>query len=73
MTGETVLTAKLQQDKFHADKVRSTQGQSIAILAFKTYSPPILGGLGEWRESNTPLTDIRSPDLWNVHDGVRGL
>ena len=35
--------------------------------------PPILGGLGEGKEFKTHLTDIRTPKIWNAHDGVRGV
>ena len=30
-------------------------------------------GLGEGIESFTPLTVIRTPELWNAQDGVRGV
>ena len=73
ITGETVSTAESQQDEVHAAKVRKTKGKSIIILAFKTDVLPILGGFGEGKELITPLTDIRTPKLWNSHDGVRGV
>ena len=30
-------------------------------------------GLGEGKESSTPLTAIRKTELWNAPDGVRGV
>ena len=45
----------------------------IVISVFKIDMPPILGGLGEGKESTTPLTSIRTPELWNAKDGVRGV
>ena len=50
-----------------------TKEQSIVISAFKTDLPHILGGLGNGKESKTPLTDIRTPELWNFRGGVRGV
>ena len=73
VTGETVLTTESQQDEFHADMVHKTREKSIAISDFKTDIPPILGGLGEEKESTTPLTAIRTPELCNAHYGVRGV
>ena len=35
--------------------------------------PPLIGGLVEGKESTIPLTAILTPELWNVHDGVRVL
>ena len=35
--------------------------------------PPTSGGLSEGKESTTPLTAIRNPELWNTHDGVIGV
>ena len=40
---------------------------------FKTDVPPILGGLGEGKESIKTLTAIHTPNTWNAHDGVRGV
>ena len=53
-----MLTAKSQQYEFHAEKVQKTKELSIVISALKKDVPPILGGLGEGKESTTPLTDI---------------
>ena len=73
VTGETVSTAELQRDEFHASKVWKTKDQLIVITAFKTGVPPILGVLGEGKSLTTPLTYILTPKLWNAHDGARGL
>ena len=73
MTEETVSTAESQKDEFHVDKVRNTRDQYIFILEFKIDVHPILGGLGEEKESTTLLTAIRTPKLWNDHDEVRGV
>ena len=54
-------------------KVWETHNQSIRISNFKTYVPPILGGICEGKEYTTPLKSIQTPELWNSHDGVRGL
>ena len=54
-------------------KFRNMKKQSIVISAFKMEPPPILGGLGKGKESSTSLTVIRTPELWNAHDGVRGV
>ena len=48
-----------------------TKDKSIVISASKTNVPPILGGLGEKKESTTTITDNRTPELWNAYDGVR--
>ena len=47
--------------------------KSIVISEFKTDVTPILGELGEGKESTTPLTFIRTLELCKAHDGVRGL
>ena len=47
--------------------------QSTVISEFITDVYPILGGLGEGKEFTITLTAIRTPDLWNAHDGVRGV
>ena len=73
ITGETVSTLESQRYEFHAAKVRKTKYQSIVILAFKTDIPTILGRLGEGKEISTLLTAIQTPELWNAHDGVRGV
>ena len=44
-TGETVSTAESQRGEAHAAKVRKTKEKSIAVSAFKTDVPPIMGGL----------------------------
>ena len=44
--GEKVSTAEYQRDEVHAEKVRKKKEQSIVILVFETYIPPIMGGLG---------------------------
>ena len=61
------------RDEVHAAKVSKTKEQSIVISSFRTDIPPILGGLGEGKEISTPLTEIRTPELWNVNNGVRGV
>ena len=50
-----------------------TKEKSIVILAFKTDVPTILRGLWEGKESTNPLTYIRTPEIWNSRDGVRGI
>ena len=73
VTGETVSTADSQRYEVHVDKVRKTKDWSISISAFKTYLPSILGGLGEGKYSTTSPTENITPELWNDHDGVRGV
>ena len=70
---ETVSTAEWQQDEVHATKVRKTREKLIVMSTLKTDVPPIFGGLGEGKESTTPLTAICTPEMWNAHDGVRGI
>ena len=65
-------TTELQRVKLHASKFQKKE-QYIVISAFKTYLPPILGGLSEVKESTIPLTDIRTPEIWNSRDGMRGV
>ena len=72
-TGETVSTTESQQDEVHVAKVRKTKEKSIVISSLKTDVPPILGGLGEGKESTTLLTYICTPKIRNANDGVRGL
>ena len=43
----------------------------VSYIQFVTGDTPILGGLEEGKESTTPLTDIRTPKIWNAYDGVR--
>ena len=45
----------------------------MVISYFKTDVPLILGGLGKGKELNTPLTSICTYEIWNAHNGVRGL
>ena len=71
VTGEAVSTVESQRDEMNALKFRKKNDQSIVIPAFKTNIPPILGRIVEDKESFTPLTEIRKPELWNAHDGVR--
>ena len=66
-------TKESHRDEVHASKVGNTKDKSIVILTFKTDVTPILGGLWEGKDSATPLTDIHTPELWNAHDGVRGV
>ena len=73
VAGGAVSTAESQRDEVHASKVWKMREQSIVVLAFKTDMPPILGRLGEGKELTTPLTDIRTLELWNAHYGVRGV
>ena len=65
------MTAASQQEKVHTNKVRKTKDKSIVISASKTNVPPILGVLGEGKESSTTLTDNCTPELWNAYDGLR--
>ena len=46
--------------------VQRDSKQSYRIL--KKDKTPILVGLGEGKESYTPLIEIHTPDLWNTHD-----
>ena len=71
--GETVLTVELQQGESHVSKVRKRREQSIVILVLKKDVPHILGGLRKGKELTTPLTDIRTPELWDANDGVSGV
>ena len=71
--GETVIPSESQLDEMHYAKFRNTKEQSIVIYYFKSNIPPILGGLSNGKEPTMPLTEIRNPGLWNVHDGVRGV
>ena len=73
VAGETVSTLGYQSYKVHAAKVGKTKDKSIFVSAFRTDIPPIMGGLVEVKEISTPLTAIRTPDLWNVQDGVSGI
>ena len=57
----------------HAAKVRKNKDKSIAITYFETDITPILGGLNEVNESKTTLIVIIIPELWNAHDGFRGV
>ena len=47
--------------------------QLIVISDLKTDMPLILGGLSNGEELMTTLTAIRTPELWNAHDGVIGM
>ena len=73
MTGDTVSNAELQKYEVHVAKVMKTKDKSIFTSGFKIDMSPTLGGLGEGKESTTTLTSVRTPDLWNYHDGVRGV
>ena len=73
ITGQIVIPRQCQIDEMHATKVRNTKENSIVIYYFKTYNPPVLGGLSEGKESITPLTVIRNPYLWNKNYRVRGV
>ena len=73
VTGDTESTSESQRDKVHSTKVRKAKYQYIVIPTFKTDIPPILVGLGEGKEIFKPLTDIRTPELCYVHNGVRGV
>ena len=54
-------------------KALNTKENSILISDFKTDYRLILGDLREGNESATPLMAIRTPELWNDHDGFRGV
>ena len=73
LTRETVSTAEYQRDEVHATKIRKTKEKSIIVLVFKMDIPPMLGGLGEGKDSYISLTSIIIPKLWNAHDIVRGF
>ena len=68
-----MLTAESKRDDVHAAKVRKTKEQSSIISVFKTYVPPIIGGMVEGKESTTPLMEILTPEWWNYHDGLIGV
>ena len=53
--GEKMHNSESQRDEVHVDKVWKTKEELIIISAFKTDVPPILGGLGDGKESTTPL------------------
>ena len=57
----------------HAEKIRNMKDKSIFILAFKTDIPQIMGSMGEGKEISAPLMAIRTPEIWNVHGGVREI
>ena len=61
------------RDEVHTTKVRKKIYKYIVISDFKTDITPILGGIEEGKESFTPLTEIRTPELCNSHDGIRGV
>ena len=71
VTGEKVSTAESQRDKLHTSKVRKNKDQFIIISAFEADINPIMGRMGEVKESSTPLTSVRMPYLWNYHDRFR--
>ena len=71
VTGETVSTLESHRDEVHTVKVKNTKEQYIVISSFKMDIPPLLRGLREGKDRSTPLTVIRTPELWNAHDGVR--
>ena len=58
-----MLTKESQKYAVHAVKVQKTNKQSIIIYYFKTDVPQIIGGLGEGKESTTPLIEILTPEL----------
>ena len=68
-----MVTADSQRDELHAVKVCNTKYQSNHISTLKKDVPPILGGMGELKESTAPLEAIQTPELWNVHGEERGL
>ena len=49
------MTADSQRNDVNVAKVRKMRDRYIIIFDFKTDVPPILGGLGEGKESTTPL------------------
>ena len=71
--GKTVSNVESQRYEVHVSKVRKTKEKSIVISDFKTDVLPILGGLGEGKESTTPLIAICTHKIWNAHDRVRGV
>ena len=56
MTGETVSTTESQQDEVHAAKFRNTKEKSIVIYSLKTDMNNVEKGLGERKDTATPLT-----------------
>ena len=64
VTGYTVSTAESKRDKENNRAIDY-------YLSLKKDVPLIFGVLSERKELTTPLTAIRTPELWNSHDGVR--
>ena len=60
-----------QRNEVHAAKVRKTKDQSIFISEFKTDISPIMGGLGEGKDSSTPLTETKHP-IFGAHMSESG-
>ena len=56
MTGETVSNTESQKDELHAAKFRNTKEQSIVIYSLKTDMTTVEKGLGERKDTATPLT-----------------
>ena len=73
VTGDTVIPRKSQLDEMHSFKASNTKEQPIFIYSLKTDILPILVRLSKGKESTTTLTATRTPELWNAHDGVRGV
>ena len=71
--GETVIPRESQIYEMHDPKFRNTKEKYIVICSFITDTPPTLGGLSKGKEYKTPLTAIRTPELRNAHDEVRGV
>ena len=63
-------TTKLHRDKARVANAWNPKEKYIIISAFKIYVPTILGELNEGKESTTPLTEIRTPELWNAYDNT---
>ena len=53
-------------------KFGKTKYKPIVLSDFKTDVPTIMGGLGEWKQTGTPLKAIYTPELWNSCDCLRG-
>ena len=73
VTGDKFSPRESQIENMHASKVINTKEQSIVISYFKTDILPILGGFREVKDSTTPLTAIRTSELWSTNTGVRGV
>lgn len=73
-TGEdTVDPSESRIDEMHSARVKRPLERSIVISAFKTDIPPVFSGPKEGREMKYPLPGIKTPEMWDAHDGIRGV